>query len=159
MNYELEVGKDTEECLQFIFQNLNDEQVDQIDVERKHEDVVGVASEPVTSAALLNIPPELITSVVALISQWVLLKHKRMIAQSQSEKEIKLAEIKAQTDITLETTQASRDVSIAQIKAEQEESRMRAANESDRDLLAKFDVETLKRFGSIKAKNVSFKKV
>lgn len=159
MKYELEVGSETEECLQFVLNSLSDEQVDAIDVERNHEDLAGVASEPVTVYALLSIPPELVTSVVYLISQWVLLQHRRGNKQIDADTKIRLAEIKYKTDIALAATEADKNVSIAEISAQQDENRLRAENEVEMALLAKFDGEMLEKYGSIKAKNVSLRKI
>ena len=64
-------GTSTDELVSFIFRELDDDIVDQIDLERASVKPEGVARELVTTAAVLTLASTLTVSVVKLIARWL----------------------------------------------------------------------------------------
>jgi hypothetical protein len=62
---------ETESLVNFIFQNLPDDVVDQIDLTRLSPEAGGVAREPVTTAAILTFGSVLSVQIFRLIEKWM----------------------------------------------------------------------------------------
>ncbi len=71
----LEAGEDTEQLINFIFQNLPDSEVDEIDLYRSAPANTGVAREPITTSAILACSSTMALSVLKLVRLWM--EHRR----------------------------------------------------------------------------------
>jgi hypothetical protein len=70
-------GRDTEDLVNFIFQQLPDEVVDEVDLKRLSPEEAGVARELLTTAAILTASSTIAVSVVRLIERWVEARRQR----------------------------------------------------------------------------------
>ena len=77
----LQAGEETEDLLKFILDDLPNETLDEIDVERTQARAHGLASEPITTAVVLTLGPPLVKRVCKLIDKW--LEHRREERQMQ----------------------------------------------------------------------------
>lgn len=73
----VDAGDQTDQLLNYIFSELDDEKLDEIEVERKYSESPGLAREPVTMMAALTLGPVLTTGVVRLIERWLETKRER----------------------------------------------------------------------------------
>lgn len=67
----LSAGKDTEDLAKFVFAELDDETLDEIEVEREHAPAHGLASEPVTVTLILTLGPPAILAIGRLTERWL----------------------------------------------------------------------------------------
>jgi hypothetical protein len=67
----LSAGPETEALVNFIFKELSDQLVDQIDLKRVTPATGGVAREFITTGALLTLAPALALPVFRLIERWM----------------------------------------------------------------------------------------
>lgn len=67
----ISAGENTEDIIQYITQELSDEELDCIDVERDFEKVTGLASEPLTTTAIVTLGSLSIISISRLIERWM----------------------------------------------------------------------------------------
>ena len=74
-------GTDTEDLVNFIFQQLPDEIVDGVDLKRLSPEEAGVARELVTAAAILTLSSTITVSVVRLIERWMEGRRQREAVQ------------------------------------------------------------------------------
>jgi hypothetical protein len=75
---EIRMGKETESVINYILSDFNDEQLDQIDVEREYADNEGLASEPVTTVVVLTLSTTAIIAVARSIEKWIELERQRV---------------------------------------------------------------------------------
>jgi hypothetical protein len=64
-------GDETEDLARFIFESLDDETLDEIEVDRTYAPGHGLANEPITIAVLLTLGPTVISGVSTLIGKWI----------------------------------------------------------------------------------------
>ena len=74
---EIRAEKDTEEIIKYILSTLNDEQLDQIEVDREYAYNEGLASEPVTTAVILTLSTTAILAIARSIEKWIELERQR----------------------------------------------------------------------------------
>lgn len=111
MSLELQAGEETEALIQYIFENLDDELLDKIDLKRNHSQKDGVASEALTSAAVLSLSASALAIIGRLVEKWLenerQFAHLKIILQAKKESDIDIAPIidlaKKHSDIILET--------------------------------------------------------
>jgi hypothetical protein len=78
---EISAGKDTEALINHILSSFDDEQLDQIEVEREYANSEGLASEPVTTAVILTLSTTAIIAVARSIEKWIELERQRVNMQ------------------------------------------------------------------------------
>jgi hypothetical protein len=64
-------GPETEILLQYIIENLSEEQSMEVEVEREFDKVSGVGGEPFTVTAILTLTPIITIAVTRLIERWI----------------------------------------------------------------------------------------
>lgn len=67
----LSAGDDTEDLLQCVLDGFNDEELDEIEVERRYAPSRGMANEPVTIMVILTLGPPLISATTKLLEKWM----------------------------------------------------------------------------------------
>ena len=67
----LEAGEHTEELLQFILDEVGDEALDDIDVDRTLVESPGLAGEAVTAAVILGLAVPATIGVVRIVERWL----------------------------------------------------------------------------------------
>ncbi len=81
----IEAGDDTENLLQFITSELDDQTLDQIEVQRSVAKPENLATEPLTIAAALVLTPPLVIVVGRIIERWLenrnQLAHLKIVAE------------------------------------------------------------------------------
>lgn len=77
----LKCGSDTESLIRYIAENLSDEQLDAIEIDKELGPVSGVAAEPITIGALITLTPIITIQIVRLIERW--LENKRQDAHNK----------------------------------------------------------------------------
>jgi len=71
-------GDETEDLLQFVTSNIDDETLDQIDVRRELAPPSGVISEPITTAVTLQLGAVAVIAVARLIERWLEMRDQEM---------------------------------------------------------------------------------
>lgn len=74
---EISAGEHTEDLWQFIQQELSDEQLDEIEIERVLNRESAVASEPITTTIILVIGPVLVTAIARSVEKWIDIRRER----------------------------------------------------------------------------------
>jgi hypothetical protein len=77
----LQAGPDTEELVSFITRNLDDDVLDTIDVERITAGEA-LASEPITTAALMYLSPVAVYAVLRLLEKWMEARRQADVRES-----------------------------------------------------------------------------
>ena len=77
----LKCGSETESLIRYITENLSDEQLDTIEVDREFNKVSGVGGEPLTITAILTLTPIITLAVTRLIERWF--ENKRQDAHNK----------------------------------------------------------------------------
>ena len=71
MQLEIKAGQDTESLVAFITDQLPDQALDSVDVKRELEDAEGLATEPVTIAAIITASGAIVATVATLVAKWL----------------------------------------------------------------------------------------
>ncbi len=74
---DIAAGQDTEALVNFIFGQLADDVVDQIDLERITPEGTGIARELVTTTAVLTFASALAVPIIGLIARWMEIQRQR----------------------------------------------------------------------------------
>src|SRR5688572_20391954 len=67
----LSAGDRSEELLGYVTQQLDDDDLDSVSVEREQTRTPGVASEPLTTAVLLTVTPIVAATIARLVERWL----------------------------------------------------------------------------------------
>jgi hypothetical protein len=70
MQLELSAGADTERLLSFITNELEESDLDSMEVDRTFEAVEGLATEPVTVAAIITASGAIVATIATLVAKW-----------------------------------------------------------------------------------------
>jgi hypothetical protein len=71
MEIAINAGEQTEDLLRFVTANLTDADLDAIEVDREFEEIEGLATEPVTIAAVITASGAIVATVATLIAKWI----------------------------------------------------------------------------------------
>ena len=71
MNIQVNAGAETESLLAMITEELSDEDLDTIEVAPSMEELEGLATEPVTIAAVITASGAVVATIATLVAKWL----------------------------------------------------------------------------------------
>lgn len=67
----IEAGEQTEDLLQFVLSQIDDQMLDTIEIDREVAPQSGLASEPITTTILLTLASTAVIAISRLIERWM----------------------------------------------------------------------------------------